>query len=209
MRCTFSVARAWRLAAGPASTRTLGLTTEAVLCSSRISACRRELNSHEDGGELGRDWAPCYSPHCRRTVRRDRKAQGQKARGRNNAAAGCESDDWEPPCYIETPRCVGGHRLQSVRWVASGTGASANSQGSEWLECAACQPRKRRAARRRGGHRKLRGPRSSRLRHAKRGLTLRSRRGPTALRLARAAPVVHDAPRGQGTIPSVPPHLKR
>src|SRR5436190_11555853 len=42
-----------------------------------------------------------------------------------------------------------------------------------------------------------------------RGLTPRSRRGPTALHLAREAPVVHDAPRGQGAIPSVPPHLER
>ena len=58
-------------------------------------------------------------------------------------------------------------------------------------------------------HQKPRGPPRSRLWHAGRGLTLRSRRGPTALHLARAAPVVHDALRGQGAIPSVPPHLKR
>jgi hypothetical protein len=43
----------------------------------------------------------------------------------------------------------------------------------------------------------------------KQRLTARSRRGPTALHLAREAPVVDDEPRGQGAIPSVPPHLER
>jgi len=38
VRCTFSPARAWRLAVGPASTRTLGITNAAVLCSSKVSA---------------------------------------------------------------------------------------------------------------------------------------------------------------------------
>jgi len=99
---------------------------------------------------------------------------------------------------------------QSVRWAAaSSTGASTGSQGSRRLECVL---RHVTSAERQGAvaeHQKLRGPRRSRLRHAGRGLTRRSKRGPTALHLARAAPVVHDAPRGQGAIPLVPPHLER
>jgi len=180
-----------------------------VQCSSRISACRRGLNSHEaaaDSEETG------LRPTPRRGAgapsRRDRKAQGQKARGRNNADAGYESDDWEPPCYIGTPRCVGGHRLQSVRWVASSIGASAYSQVSGRLECAPRRRRHRGAARRRAGTGNY-GPHRSRLWYPGRGLTPRSKRGPTALHLARAAPGVHDAPRGQGAMPLVPPQLER
>ena len=56
---------------------------------------------------------------------------------------------------------------------------------------------------------KMSGYPSTGARTVQRGLTLRSRRGPTALHLARAALVVHDALRGQGAIPLVPPHLKR
>ena len=38
VRCTFSVARAWRLAVGPASTQTLGSAGNAMPCSCRKSA---------------------------------------------------------------------------------------------------------------------------------------------------------------------------
>ena len=41
------MARAWRLAVGPASTQTLGLRTTTVQHSSRKCACRREWNSHD------------------------------------------------------------------------------------------------------------------------------------------------------------------
>jgi len=41
------VAGALRLAAGPASTQTLGIRTAAVCYSSRMCAFRRELNSHD------------------------------------------------------------------------------------------------------------------------------------------------------------------
>ena len=44
---TFSPARAWRPAVGPASARTLGIRRAAVWYASRKCACRRELNSHE------------------------------------------------------------------------------------------------------------------------------------------------------------------
>jgi len=50
----------------------------------------------------------------------------------------------------------------SVRWVASGTGASADSQGSGRLECAPRHRRHRGAARRRAGTGNY-GPRRSRL----------------------------------------------
>jgi len=78
-------------------------------------------------------------------------------------------------------------RPSSVRWVTSGTGASADSQGSGRLQCAPRHRRQRGAARRRGGHRKPRSPRRFGLWNTERGLTPRSRRGPTALHQAREA----------------------
>ena len=79
----------------------------------------------------------------------------------------------------------------SVCWVTSGTGASAHSQGSGRLECPPRHRRQRGAGRRHGGHQKLRSPRRSRLWHAGRGLTPRSRRGPTAGHRARATGTVY------------------
>ena len=41
------MARAWRLAVGPASTQTLGLAEQTLQCFGRVSVYRRELNSHD------------------------------------------------------------------------------------------------------------------------------------------------------------------
>ena len=41
------MARAWRLAAGPASPQTLGIAKQSVQCFSRVSVYRRELNRHD------------------------------------------------------------------------------------------------------------------------------------------------------------------
>ena len=57
VRGTFSPARAWRLAFGPASTRTLG--SVAMRYSSNVSAYRREPNSHERGRA-----AKCKAPEA-------------------------------------------------------------------------------------------------------------------------------------------------
>ena len=46
---TFSPARAWRPAVVARLARTLGFRNTQVRCSSRKCACRRELNSHDEG----------------------------------------------------------------------------------------------------------------------------------------------------------------
>jgi len=199
------VARAWRLAVGPASTRTLGLAKHAVQCSSRISACRRGLNSHEGRsrqyavgppprGTFGprREIAKNEEEPLRRQIVVARTlARPKKTMPGNRGATSEHRAAWEAIVFSWS--------------VRSGTGASAGSQGSQWFECMPRHPRHRGA----GRHRKLRSPRRSRPWHVGRGLTPRSRRGPTALHLARAAPGAHDAPRGQGAIPLVPPQLER
>ena len=160
------------------------------------------------GGSAG-DRAPYYSTRYGRSVQRDRKAPRQKARGRNNAAPGCESDDWEPPCYIGTPRCVGGHRLQSVRWVASGTGASADSQGSRRLECWPRHRRRRGVGRRRGG-----APETTKASQVQ-AVARRARPNPSSeARPNGIAPgprgtKAYHVLRGPGAMPLVPPQLER
>ena len=47
VRCTFSPARAWRPTVVARLARTLGSAMQVLQCSSRVSACRRELNTHE------------------------------------------------------------------------------------------------------------------------------------------------------------------
>ncbi|CAD5373562.1 hypothetical protein RA210_U360002 [Rubrivivax sp. A210] len=47
VRGTFSPARAWRPTVGARLARTLGSAGQALWCSSRVSAWRREPNSHE------------------------------------------------------------------------------------------------------------------------------------------------------------------
>jgi len=201
------VARAWRPTVGPASPQTLGLATELLQCSSRISACRRELNSHEAA-------ANSEETGCRPTPRRgagapsgeigkhkDRRlvvgttlTQVTKAMTGNRRATSEHRAAWEA-----IVGSLGRIRLARLRTVKGRGGSIARRAIVASAQCRGAIAE----------HQKPRGPPRSRLWHAGRGLTLRSRRGPTALHLARAAPVVHDALRGQGAIPSVPPHLKR
>ena len=115
------------------------------------------------------------------------EAQGQKARGRNNAAAGCESDDWEPSCYIGTPRCVGGHRRQSASLGRICHWCVCEQSRVRAARMRATPPSPPRGGKAPSGNRKLR-PSQVQAVVPGRGLTLRSRRGPTALHQAREAP---------------------
>jgi len=66
----------------------------------------------------------CRRPSSARHIRsaqRDCEERGGTAqetnRGRKNAGTPQEDNAWEPQRYIGAPRCVGGHRLQLLRWV--------------------------------------------------------------------------------------------
>ena len=200
VRGTFSLARAWRLAVGPASTRTLGLATTTVQHASRVSACRRELNSHNTAKPPRQSLAAWM-----RTSRPEGKAQphpqfqasfwsGLNLQLQRRGATA-------PHRAVQLRGSIG---LQSVRRAAAASiGAitlPVRCGGSKTLlPSIRCGP----------AGATVSGCPSTGARTVQRGLTLRSRRGPTALRLARAAPGVHDAPRGQGAMPFVPPQLKR
>jgi len=185
---TFSPARAWRPTVGPASPQTLGLATETVQCSSRFSACRRVLNSHEGRsrqyavgppprGTFGsrREIAKDEEEPLRRQMVETTLERHTKTMTGNRRATSEHRAAWEA---IVISRFVGSHPALA---------RSADSQGLGRLECAPRHPRQPGAGRRRTGRRKPRSPRRSRLWHAGRGLTPRSRRGPTAWRQAREA----------------------
>jgi len=205
VRCTFSPARAWRLAVGPASPPTLGLAKHAVQCSSRISACRRALNGHDGAApqETVRRTSPraVVSPCGQIGRHKDgRLAVGTTLVQPTKAALHRSTLPRGRPWPSVFSQLVRPQYLAVVRL---------RSRGSRGLECVPHHRRDRGAGTRRAGHQKVRSRRRSKLSRAERGLTPRSRRGPTALHLARAAPGVHDAPRGQGAIPLGPPQLER
>jgi len=207
VRCTFSPVRAWRLAVGPASTRTLGLATESVQCSSRISACRRELNSHEaaaDSEEAGRRATPRCAAAPSRGIgkHKDRRlvvgttlTQVAKAMTGNRRAASEHRAAWEAIIFS--------------RFVGSATGASADSQGSRRLECWPRHRRRRGVGRRRGG-----APETTKASQVQ-AVARRARPNPSSeARPNGIAPgprgtKAYHVLRGPGAMPLVPPQLER
>ena len=175
-------------------------------CSSRIGACRRGLNSHKaaaprsalllhpvlsiraarsEGTKTERSWS---EQRCRRLRKR---CLGTAPATSEHCAA------WEA---IVFSRFVGSHlalaRLRTVKARSGSNARRATVASTEQEGVMAAGNR---------NYEVVAGPGCV----TERGLTPRSRRDPTALHLARAAPVVHDAPRGQGAIPLVPPQLER
>ena len=115
--------------------RTLGCARQAVRCASRVSACRRELNSldaakpRERGNPQERGRAEIH------TTRPQQPSSGMASTATNR-------NDMEPQCYIELPHCVGGSGLQSVHRAATSNGASHLAQW--WrLKYVACHGRQR------------------------------------------------------------------
>ena len=71
VRRTFSASRAWRPTVGAGLTRTLGIAKQTLRRSSRISACRRELNSHNAAEPRAATLLVGYSPSMAPTIVRD------------------------------------------------------------------------------------------------------------------------------------------
>jgi len=139
------------------------------------------------GGPAG-DRAPYQSTRYRQSLRPDRKAQRREAHGRNNAGTAHEGR-----AASEHPAAwkVMAFRLQSARSAAvASSGASAKSR-VEGANACRTTVASARAGTRRSGHQKVRSRRRSRLSRAERGLTPRSRRGPTASHQARATGTVY------------------
>ena len=104
-------------------------------CSSRVSACRRELNSL--------DAAMPQKHGCpqERGQPESQSAQPEQP-NRNRASTATNRNDMEPQCCIGPAHCVGGSGFQSVRRAAASIGASHFAQW--WrLEYVACHGRQR------------------------------------------------------------------
>ena len=129
----FSQPGPWRPAVVARLARTLGSAGEAVQCSSRVSACRRELNSHDAAeprilGGLPRNDTQGPSAKGKPTE------QPSKIMSRGTA----KRNDKAPPCQLASQHCVGGLGFQSVRGAAaSSTAVSSRSPLRRRLESVA------------------------------------------------------------------------
>jgi hypothetical protein len=131
-------------------------------CSSRVSAYRRELNSHEAAKplehphRLPRAWGQVpveLSAWQSTTLTR------QKTPTLRRAGAARNSKDKEPVCQFERPHCVGGTSVQSVRRAAAmSAGASTLGQVPRRPECAAGRGSQRGAGSTCNGPRVVTGP---------------------------------------------------
>ena len=100
-------------------------------CFSRISACRRGLNSHEAAKPRER-----HCPQKSRRAKNQTTLPQQPSRVRLSTTA--NKNDMELPCQIERAHCVGSSGVQSVRRVAAtSSAASSLAQFRRLLEYAA------------------------------------------------------------------------
>ena len=120
VRGTFSPARAWRPAVGARLARTLGIAMRGRWCTSRVSACRRGLNSHEAAEPRG-----IARPQVHR---RAEKRSAETSEWRRNPAA-ANGNEMEPPCHIGPAHCVGSSQVQPVFRAAAGDVAVAADGG--------------------------------------------------------------------------------
>jgi len=102
-----------------------------VRYASKISACRRELSSH--------DAAKPREPSC---PRQTCQVGNHTSLQRQPVSAAANRNDMEPLCHIEVHHCVGSYGVQSVRWAAASIAASCLGQ-SRRLEHAARHRRQR------------------------------------------------------------------
>ena len=182
-------------------------------CPSRISACRRELNSHdaaeprEDSHRLQRTW-PRVPVECKWATRQSIIPFRQITRGLLRAGAAYNCKDKEPPCHIERAHCVGSTGVQSVRRAAAiSVGALALGQVPRRLEYVPRYGRQRGAGSAWGGPRGVTGPGQAQHTRAQ-GAALPN---PSLKRSANGRPpgpgrryVVHCRLPGPGVLPSSP-----
>jgi hypothetical protein len=163
-------------------------------CPSRISACRRELNSHD--AAKPRENAHPLQRTGRQVPVECNRAEGpsvipsrESTRRLPRIGAAQNYQDKVPQCHIESAHCVGSSGFHSVcRAAEISVGASALGQVARRLEFVACHGRQRGAGSTCGrppGIKGLGRPTAATLR-AQRCLTPRSSGAPTAGHQARA-----------------------
>jgi hypothetical protein len=175
---------------------------EPVQCSSKVSACRRELNSHEAAKpQEGARKPPQVALH--------ESLEGNPAphRVRSTSPSSTRRSYKAPPCHIVLQVCVGISWSQPVRRAAAAiAGTSGLAQRVRRLECVACQRRGRGAGGTCGGPHGVTTPwlghdqRFFRAALPNPSLKPSPNGGPPGPRGA----VVYPAPRGPGVPPSGP-----
>jgi hypothetical protein len=119
VRGTFSPARAWRPAVGSRLTQTLGSVGVTVRSASKVSACRRELNSH-DAAEPRNLAFPSARQVTDKAADKPRLNEHQgKAQGRDAA----NIDDQAPTQQIKRLHRVEADAIHSVHWADAFGGA--------------------------------------------------------------------------------------
>ena len=188
VRGTFSPARAWRPAAAARLARTLGSARRAMWHSSRISACRRGLNSHDAAEPRIRS-----GPRQRTMQRSSAQCKNVEHARRDMSRGAARSSDKAPPCHRETPHCVGDPGFQSVRGPAAATAtprlSAVHCGGGLNARPATVGGAEREATVARKQEQQGRGRPTARTRPAQRCLTPRSSGAPTAGRQARSGEI--------------------
>jgi hypothetical protein len=124
VRCTFSPARAWRPAVVARLARTLGSAGEALQCSSRVSAIRREPNSRDAAKPRTAD------PSRQQTGRRSFVGHGREVEHRKRSTRQAQRDspgsvavhgkEDAMPLWPFVRLCLAGNNgFRSVRRVAA------------------------------------------------------------------------------------------
>ena len=147
--------------------RTLGREGTALQCSSRVSACRRELNNHE------------AARHCLGSAKAMRRRLGTAEphqAGIASSGAYPYTNDLEPQRQLELLHCVGASGFQSVRRAATAS-ICAYAATAWWrLKTVARRGRQRGAGNERGGPPRVTGPCQARCPGSRRTLSDRGDR---------------------------------
>ena len=117
-------------------TQPLGSAGEAVQCSSRISACRREPNSHDAAKPpepaCPQKFAAARGPQARTSAEPNDLVAAEHGPGQRGSQQ--ESNYLEPQCHIEPAHCVGSSGVQSVRGAAAASNAASGLGQLQRLE---------------------------------------------------------------------------
>ena len=117
VRGTFSPARAWRPAVVARLARTLGSALHAMPHSSKVSACRRELNTSSAAEpRIAKDLAQrraslASAESALKLGTRCNVGSENLQAQRAQSPAVKKHKDWSPPCSTAAPSCVGGRTV--------------------------------------------------------------------------------------------------
>ena len=178
---------------------------------SRVSACRRMLNSHDAASR--ENSAANQAPRCS-TFWPAKPGIGRAGLQQAQQAVECgesKASDWQPQSQVGATHGVGTLSLQSVRRATAASSCAGVTCAQRWLWNVALQGRER------GAGSNCSTPTSAARSHFVRRVALHgpSRPNPSVNARPNGRPpgprgaLVYPAPRGPGALPSVPRYLER